>query len=401
MTDVLILGASFTGVELLRRLRADRRGRKLDVVVIDRQAVHPYIPLGHELLTERMRLGVEAGTILPTAQYVGARPPASYVQGEIVGFEPDTHTAILADGRRFTGRFVVIALGSEVAPPASLPGAEHLLAYKFEAQFDACRSALADVLARPDSIDHSEPPIVLVVGGGITGVEIAGELAHLAAERPQGWRAPKVVMVHRGERLLPDLTPRAGFAAASALRAQGVELLLGTTLTSLRADGQAHVVGPDGERTISCALGFWSGGLRPPAVIGQLGLPLTEDGWLRVGPTLQCLVGRDPEIFAGGDMARVVGGAGRWPTMQRAIEGIFAGNTIATNILELARCAPDYPGEGVPPLTPHTLWSDFPHGVSIGGRSLVVYGPLVFGVAAINIWFRRFLMRQYMRRYRA
>jgi hypothetical protein len=88
--------------------------------------------------------------------------------------------------------------------------------------------------------------------------------------------------------------------------------------------------------------------------------------------------------------------------MQRAIEGIFAGETIATNILALARFAPGYPGDGgVPPLTPHTLWSDFPHGVSIGGRSLVVYGPLVFGVSRFNIWFRRFLMRQYMRRYRA
>jgi NADH:ubiquinone reductase (H+-translocating) len=401
MTDVLILGASFTGIELLRRLRKHRRGRELDVVVIDRQAVHPYIPLGHELLTERMSLGVDAGTVLPTARYVDARPPATYVQGEVIGFDPETHTVTLADDRQFKGRFVVVALGSEVGPPACLPGAEHMLAYKSKQQFEACRSALAERLASPDTRDADEPPIVLVVGGGITGVEIAGELAHLAIERPEGWRAPKVVMVHRGDRLLQDLTPRAGFAAASALRAQGVELLLGTTLTALDANGNALVVGPDGPRTISSSLAFWSGGLRPPAVIARLGLPLTDDGWLRVSPTLQCLVGSDPEIFAGGDIARVVGGAGRWPTMQRAIEGIFAGETIAANMLELARCAPDYPGEGVPPLTPHTLWSDFPHGVSIGGRSLVVYGPAVVGMSGFNIWFRRFLMRQYMRRYRA
>lgn len=397
-TDVLILGASFTGVELLRRLRKHRAGRKLEITVIDRQAVHPYIPLGHELLTERMRLGIADKTILPTARYVDARPPATYVQGEIVSFDPESHTATLADGRSFSGRFVVIALGSEVAAPVVLPGAERLLAYKSEAQFEVCRSALANVLAGPDAMDR---PTILVAGGGITGVEIAGELAHLAVARPEGWRAPKVVMVHRGDRLLQGLTPRAGFAAARALRAQGVELLLGTCLTSFDPDGHAQIVGPDGERTIACSLGFWSGGLQPPAVIGKLGLPLTEDGWLRVSPTLQCLVGDDPEIFAGGDIARVVGGTGRWPTMQRAIEGIFAGNTIATNILKLASCPRDYPGEGVPPLTPHTLWSDFPHGVSAGGSSLVVFGPLVFGVSRFNIWFRRFLMRQYMRRYRA
>jgi NADH dehydrogenase FAD-containing subunit len=132
-----------------------------------------------------------------------------------------------------------------------------------------------------------------------------------------------------------------------------------------------------------------------------LNLPLTEDGWLRVGPTLQCLVGHDPDIFAGGDIVRIYGGDGRWPTMQRAIEAIFAGETIATNILELARHAPGYANDGVPPLKPHPLWSDFPHGVSIGGRALIVYGPLVFGVSSFNIWFRRFLMKQYMRRYPA
>lgn len=395
MTDVLILGASFTGVELVRRLRRNSRGRKLDIVVIDRQLVHPYIPLGHELVTERACLGIDAGTILPTARYIDARPPAKYVQGEITSFDPDTHTVTLADGRTFTARFVVVALGSDVAPPPSLPGAELLLAYKSHAQLDICRASLDEALG-----GATEQPTVLVVGGGISGVEIAGELAHLAVARPQGWQAPKVVMAHAGDRLLPVLTPRAGFAAAKALRAQGVELLLGTRLLAF-TDRRAHLSGPDGERTIACALGFWGGGLRPPAVTQHLDLPLTDDGWLRVSPTLQCLVGRDPDIFAGGDIARVYGGDGPWPTMQRAIEGIFASKTIATNILELARHPPDYSGEGVPPLTPHTLWSDFPHGVSIGARALIVYGPLVFGVSSFNIWFRRFLMRQYMRRYRA
>jgi NADH dehydrogenase len=395
MTDVLVLGASFTGIELVRRLRRHSRGRKLDVVVIDRQIVHPYIPLGHELVTERMRLDIDSGTILPSARFIDARPPARYVQGEIIRFDPETHTVTVADGRTYSGRFVVVALGSDVAPPPSLPGGESLLAYKSQAQLDVCRLELIKVLG-----EASAPPTVLVVGGGITGVEIAGELAHLATARPQGWQAPKVVMAHAGDRLLPALTPRAGFAAAKALRSQGVELLLGTRLRSFE-NGHAHLSGPAGERTIACALGFWGGGLRPPAVTAQLNLPLTDDGWLRVGPTLQCLVGRDPDIFAGGDIVRVHGGAGRWPTMQRAIEGIFAGKTIATNLLALARCPPNYSGDGVPPLTPHTLWSDFPHGVSIGGRSLVVYGPLVFPVASFNIWFRRFLMRQYMRRYRA
>ncbi|PRQ04502.1 NADH dehydrogenase [Enhygromyxa salina] len=393
--DVLILGGSFTGVELVRLLRKARRGRKLEIIVVDRQRSHPYIPLGHELLTERMAAGVSGETELETAGYVESRPPARWISGEIVGFEPETHTVTLGDGRSFSARFVVVALGSEVRAPASLPGGAGLLAYKSTEQFEECKAALERRLA-----GGGEPETALVVGGGISGVEIAGELAYLDRARPSGWRAPKVVMVHGGERLLPGLTARAGIRAAAALRAQGVELHLETRVVEI-ADRHATIRGPEGEQTIPFGLGFWGGGLVPPPVLSELGLPMTDDGWLRVGPTLQCFSSstEEPEIFAGGDVARVHGGTGRWPTMRRAIEGIFAAQTIAANILELARCSPDYPGEGVPPLMPHTLWSDFPHGVSIGGRSLIVYGRVVFSVSWFNVWFRRFLMRRYMRRY--
>ena len=63
MTDdydahVLILGGSFLGIELVRLLRSDRRGRALSITVVDRQAEHPYIPLGHELLTGRVPAGM-------------------------------------------------------------------------------------------------------------------------------------------------------------------------------------------------------------------------------------------------------------------------------------------------------------------------------------------------------
>ena len=398
-TEVLILGASFLGIELLRLLRRSWRGRGLEVALVDRQRVHPYIPLGHELLTARMAYGTGAGTVLETAKYVESQG-AEFIEGEITGFERDSHTVTLADGRRVSGRFVVVALGSEIRAPASLPGGEQLHAYKSEADYRRCAAALERVLG-PDAEPGQAEPTVLVIGGGISGVEIAGELAHLRAAAPPGWRVPKLVLVHGGERLLPGLTARAGRQAEAALRKQGARVELRTRVQSIE-DGVALLRGPGGEERLPCALGFWAGGLQPPPVLAALGLPLTEDGWLHVGPTLQCFSSttEEPEIFAGGDVARVHGGRGRWPTMQRAIESIFAARTIATNILELNRCTPDYPGEGVPPLQPHPLWTDFAHGVSIGAQSLFVYGPLSLPAAGLNIWFRRFLMRRYMARYR-
>jgi len=397
--DVLILGASFLGVELVRTLRRSRRGRALSVAVVDRQRMHPYIPLGHELLTDRMQMSVAADTILETAAFVEARPPSRFIAGEVVGLSPQTHSVELGDGRQISGRFVVVALGSRVDPPPALPGHARLVSYKLADGFARCEAALDRVLGA--AAQTGERPELVVIGGGITGVEIAGELAHLATRCPPRWRPPKVTLVHAGERLLPGLSPRAGRKAQAALESQGARVELGTRL--LRVDeGEVTVRGDDDTpRRLACALGFWAGGVRPPPVIAALNLPLTDASWLRVSPTLQCRSASpsQSEIFAGGDIARVYGGNGEWPTMQRAIESIFAAHTIAANILTLARCPPRYP-EGLPPLAPHRLWTDFPHGVSIGGTSLFVYGRLVLALARLNTWFRRFLMRQYMARYR-
>jgi NADH dehydrogenase len=371
--DVLILGGSFTGIELVRRLRRDRVGRTLRIRVVDRQREHLYIPLGHELLCERMPFGIEAGTVLASARYVDSfGPDVEWICGELIGFDPDTRRATLADGRSFAARFVVFALGSEVRAPASLPGGERLLAYKSEAEFTRAR----------EQLDRTKESPALVVGGGITGVEIAGELAH-------GTRM-KVTMIHGGERLLPGLSARAGRSALAALRAQGVEVHLQTRLLEV-AESTARIRSHEGERTLDCALGFWAGGLQPPPVLEQLGLPRDRSGWLIVDPELRCGEG----LFAGGDMIRVYDppdALAPWPTMQRAIEAIFAASTIAANLVALVRGAK---------LRRHRLWRDFPHGVSIGARSLVVYGPIVIARTRISIWFRRFLMHQYMRRYRA
>ncbi|GEM_PF-751770 len=412
--DLLILGASFTGIELLRLIRNRRRGRELEIIVVDRQTTHPYIPLAHELLSERMATSVEAETVLDTAAFVRSRG-AQLITAEISSFDPDSHSVELSDGRRISARFVVVALGSVVRPPPSLPGGDGLIAYKSKPEFEAFKRRLDQVCRAPDSgsgsgsdsepgsepDSGSGPPALIVVGGGITGVEIAGELAGLAQARPQGWRAPEVTLIHSGTRLLPGLHPRAGARAARVLEAQGVTLHLGARLLTLK-NGSAQVrLADQTQAALPCSMGVWAGGLRPPEVLDHFGLARTEAGWLRVGPSLQCRPepGGDPEIFAGGDVARIYGGTGEWPTMTRAIEGIFAAQTLCSNILELYAAPPGYP-EGPPPLRPHRLVADFPHGVSAGAHSLLVYRRLVLAPARLNAWFRRFLMRQYIRRYR-
>ncbi|HEY8377211.1 MAG TPA: FAD-dependent oxidoreductase [Nannocystis sp.] len=422
--DVLILGASFAGVELVYQLQRGAGGRALKIAVVDRQEEHPYIPLVHERLVGRID---PAATVLPTRRALQARG-VRYVVGEIAGFDPERKEVHLRSGERLRGRFVVVALGSVLAPPPAIPGAEHFVGYKSAGEFADAARRLAALLgcggeegpANAGDADRSGPggarpagagsgtggeaparPTIVVVGGGISGVELAGELAHLARVRPPGWRAPRVVLVHAGERLLPNLCARAGRRAAHHLERQGVELRLRARLIRL-SPGTATLRPERGaDEDVSCDMAFWSGGVRPAPILVELGLPLTSDGWLAVGPTLQCFPEAKPtrpEIFAIGDAARIQSAAGEWSTMQRAIECLWQAKRTARNIARLHAEPPDYP-RGVPPLDPHVLREDFPHGVSVGGASLIVYGRLVLDFAAFNTWFRRFLMWQYIARY--
>lgn len=398
-TDVLILGASFLGLELLHQLRRRPQGRGLRVTLVDRHRRHGYLPLVHERLCGRLAPGESE---IDTAAAVDADTDASFVQGEIVAVDVLAKEVLLASGLRLRGRFLVIAVGSVLEPPPAIVGREHLVRYKLADEQKSAAAALEHLLG-PDSaaVDNPDPPTIAVVGGGISGVELAGELAHLASERPLGWRTPQVILVHSGKRLLPRFAARVARRASRYLQDQGVELRLNTRLSAAEPT-RIRLRDPQGERWRDVNMCFWSGGLQPAPLIASLGLPRTNAGWLAVGPTMQCFPTPRPtlpDIFAGGDAVRVIGDGGQWPTMQRAIECIWQAALIARNIIKLSNETDSYPS-GVPPLEPHQLRQDFFHGISLGGRSLVVYGRAMVDVAGVNTWFRRFLMRSYFARYR-
>lgn len=368
MTDVLLLGASMAGVELWYQLR--RRAPSLRLTVVDRQEEHLYIPLVQERLCRRLREPSELST-RAAMEGAGAR----WITGEVVAFAPDTRTVELASGETLSGRYAVIALGSSVAAPESIEGHEYLHAAKLALEHEASSRALARALTK------SEPHVV-VIGGGITGVELAGELAHLAGERPPGWSVPRVTLVHSGERLLPHLGARAGAIADRCLTRQGVTIVR----ARLERATERSVVLEGGEE-IACDLAFWGGGVRAPKVLSALGLPTTDDGWLEVNERLECA----PNVFACGDDCRIVQNGRRWATMQRAIECLWQAKLVARSIARMER--------GRSPLT-HTLHEDFFHGVSMGRYSMITYGPMAMELGPFAVWFRRFLMRQYFARYR-
>lgn len=390
--EILILGASFAGIEVVYQLVRAFDGRPPPIVVVDRQTFHGYLPLVQERLCGVLDL--EAST-LKTQAFVDSVPGARFVHAEVEAFDPETKTATLDDGSTLTARFVVVALGSSFQAPRRIDGAERVLGYKGQKAFDVAAAALTDVLGKA-----GEAPDVLVVGGGISGCELAGELAALSRQRPEGWAAPKVRLVAGSSCLVEGLGSRIASTAKRALEQQGVTVDLSTRLVAVR-DGEVDLRRDGSTETVPARLVLWAGGIQPAPIVERLGLPTTDHGWLAVGPTLQSFTDATmtrPDIFACGDAVRVRGGEGEWATMQRAIECIWQAKVVASNLRVLHDEPADYP-DGVPPLRPHTLRREFFYGLSLGARSLVVYRGLGLDVPGVNHRFRRWLMRQYISRY--
>lgn len=374
-SDVLVLGASFAGLEFVHQLRRRPGGKDPRITVVDRQTEHAYLPLVHERLCGR---GPAARELLPTADVLSRKYGATFVCDDVQAFDPETKTVTLGSGKTLRGKYVVVALGSTLQPPAAIPGHGGLRTFKFTpGQVQVAEALAASAGSR-----------VVVVGGGLSGVEMSGELAALTSA--------KVTLVEAGERLLSGLHPGVGRRAVGALQSQGVDVRLRTKLMAV-ADGAVQIEGPKGAESLPCDLPLWAGGIRPAPVLAEMGLPLDERGWIRVGPTLQCFPtaadGRTG-IYACGDAVRVHGGTGAWSTMQRAIECIWQAKVAAINVSAMGGAE-----DGYPALRPHRLREDFPHGVSLGRASWVVFGPLRIPIRGVNHWFRRWLMRQYFRRY--
>jgi NADH dehydrogenase len=142
----------------------------------------------------------------------------------------------------------------------------------------------------------------VVIGGGPTGLELAGAIAELA--RPiarSDFRhiepsSIKVVLVEAGERLLATFDPRLSAKAARSLAHLGVEVRTGTRVTNIDDRGVWL-----GDELIASSSILWTAGVRPSPLAAQLGVPLDRGGRVIVGP--DCTPPEHRRVFAIGDIA--------------------------------------------------------------------------------------------------
>jgi NADH:ubiquinone reductase (H+-translocating) len=299
---VVIVGGGFAGLGCARRLAGEDGVR---VTLIDRNNYHQFQPLLYQVATSQL---ASSDIAFSLRKLFREHENVDIRLGEATALDPETRTLTLADGERIAGDTVVLAAGSQ-PNFFRTPGAdEHALPLYSLTDAQRLRSrvlALFERVSREPALADEGALTFVVVGGGPTGVEVAGALADLihdtmAAEyRDVSVTAAQIHIVDRAHTLLGPFSEKTHDYVAKVLNRKGVHLHLGVGVTEV---GPGHVALSDGA-TIRTHCVVWGGGIKGPVLAGAAGVAQGRGGRIDVAPDLT--VPGAEGVYAVGDAANI------------------------------------------------------------------------------------------------
>jgi len=333
--EVVIVGGGFGGVELARQLRR-RGGPAVRVTLINEQNYTTFSPMLPEVVSATVLPGQ---VVAPLRQVLGGGD--RFIMGRVIDVDVAARRLTYDCGEaqhELAFDEVVVAVGAR-ARLDMIPGlAEHGIPLKLVGDALRIRN---EVIAKLERADHVDEPAIrrrlsrfAVVGGGFSGVEVAGEIHDfIHAAKPF---YPNLVdaelgvaVVHAGERLLPELPPALQEKAAASMRRRGIELHLGAQAEAADGDGLdlAHADGT--RRRLEAATIVATIGTAPNPLIQHLGLP-QEGGRLKTRADLS--VEGAEGVWALGDCALVPNAATSGPAPPTAQFAVRQARTLADNL---------------------------------------------------------------------
>jgi NADH dehydrogenase FAD-containing subunit len=324
----IIVGGGFGGIAAARALRkASAR-----VLLIDKTNHHVFQPLLYQVATSVLS---PENIAAPIRHVLRGQANATVLQGTVTGVDVGKKVCFV-DGvsTPLPYDYLVLATGAHhsyfghdeyaaYAPGLKTLGDAVQLRNKILGAFEACERTLAPQ-------DHPELLTFVIVGGGPTGVELAGAIAELARQtlatefRRFDPASLKLILVEAGPRLLASFAEPLAAAATAKLQKLGVEVRTGAPVEKVDAEG----VIVRGER-IRTSNVFWAAGVKGSPAAKWLGTEADRAG--RVKVLANCSVPSHPEIFVVGDTASLEEGGRPLPGVaQVAIQqGRYVGRLIA------------------------------------------------------------------------
>ena len=322
---LVIIGGGFGGLYAARALAE----APIDITLVDRRNHHLFQPLLYQVATA----GLDASDIAsPLRQIFGDQDNVTVLLGDCSAIDPRAKHAIV-DGEIMPYDALIVATGvshtyfghpeyEKIAPGLkTLDDALEIRRRVFSAFERAERTE--------DPVERERLLTFVVVGGGPTGVELAGALAEIATETLHGEfrhidpRKARILLVEAGERLLASYPERLQRSSEGSLQQLGVQLKLSTRVSAVTEAGCML-----DDVFVPTATVLWAAGVAASPLGRSLGVPLDRAGRVVVEPDLS--VPGHPEIFVVGDLAAMTSGGKAVPGVaQGAIQG---GQLAAENV---------------------------------------------------------------------
>jgi len=321
---VVILGAGFGGLTAARAM-ADTA----HVTVVDRHNFQTFLPLLYQVSTA----GLAADHVAHPIRGALRKSGVQFRMGSPISVDHKNKTIKLDSSEVLAFDQLIVALGS-VTADFSIPGvAEYALGMKSVSEALAIR---AEVMRRFEDLCRFEDDTsfsISVVGGGPTGVEMAGAFAELVRgplKNDQAHAAAhiRINLIEAGPRILPMFSEKLSARAKKDLEKLGVNVHLNTAVAELKP---RSIIVKDGNE-IASEVTIWAAGVKGEPAGGLLNLPLVST---RIDVDQNLQVKNYPGIFAIGDISGFVGKDGRFLPMVAPV-AMQQGRFIAKQIKRLA-----------------------------------------------------------------
>ena len=347
LKHVVIVGGGFAGVSCAHDLA---RSGKVRVTLVDRHNYHQFKPLFYQVATSQLTPG-DVG--LSLRKIFRKFPNVDIKLADVNTIDPKSGSVRTKEGQTYQGDFLVLAAGAQ-ANFFNTPGAE-ANTFPLYSLTDAERLR-SRILALFEEADRDSELIdqgalnFVIVGGGATGVEMAGGLAEMihstvtAEYEDLAINSVRLYLVERGPVLLAPFSSRAHEYATKILGHDGVILKLNTAIDEIHP---GHVVLSDGS-TIKTRCTIWGAGLKAATVANGSGLPKGRGGRINVQSDLT--VEGFPRVYALGDFANTVGSNGSFlPQLASVAQqtGQWAARNILADIMGKPSTAFHYHDKGI------------------------------------------------------
>ncbi|HTY36363.1 MAG TPA: NAD(P)/FAD-dependent oxidoreductase [Bacteroidota bacterium] len=329
--NIVIIGAGYGGITAALRLaHLFRTTAGYRILLIDRNPYHTLKTQLHEAAVHKSEVTIDVGRII-------RKQAITFQLGAVTTLDL-VRRIVEVGGVHIRYEYLVLAIGSQ-ANFYNIPGLEENalpLQSASDAQkiYDRISVLCAAAAAETDRVKRKEMLRFVIGGGGLSGIEMAGELVdHVVSSAinyglPPG--EPEVMIVEGADDILPASAPHLRDSTRLKLLSKGVSVLTRTRVVGVSAE---EVILSTGER-VRCKTLVWTGGIRVSEIARESGFAIGESGRILVNEYLQSVT--SPNVYAIGDNALAINPATKKPVPAAAQFALQQGRLVAENLFAAA-----------------------------------------------------------------